>query len=143
MLHNLVKHWRLMSLVATVILTTQLIACDAALDCLDSDGPQFDNDTIEFATLNQVYTGRIRASINNEPQDDRFTYSFKFTGQLPPGVETTAQGRDFIITGTPTELGTFTFRLFVEIEDRVGVDESGLCFTSHSQDFQLTVQQEN
>jgi len=125
-----------------LLITTLMVGCDAAVDCLDSDGPKFESKTINDPTLNQEYTGTIRVSINNEPQDDRFGYEFKITGQLPTGLQSQSRGRDFFITGTATELGTFSFNVFVRVLDPAGAENSGLCYTTRSQDFQFTVQQQ-
>jgi len=135
---------RLLALIISLsLLVSSLVGCDSAFDCLDSDGPKFDSGSFSNPTLNQVYSDQIRVSINNEPRDDRFTYEFKLTGQLPNGLQGTSVGRDYFINGTATDLGTFSFNLFVRVIDPDGNSNSGLCYTSRSKDFQFTVQQQN
>jgi len=127
-----------------IILLSVLTACDALIDCLDADGPVFDKRTLTVAVLNQEYQESIRARINNEPLDDWFTYRFQLRGQLPKGLSTFQNGRTFLFEGTATELGDFTFELFVDVSsrgDRVtySTGTSGLCYTSRSQRYELTV----
>lgn len=114
--------------------------CDTVLDCIDNDGPRFPSTLLESPVLNQVYSETVRVSINNEPRDDSFIYNFNISGALPAGLTTGSSGRDFIFSGTPTELGTFEFTLFVEIDERFQNADSGLCFYSDSRRYQFTVQ---
>lgn len=125
---------------ATVlILTLFLGGCDGVLDCLDNDGPEFNKSTLLPAVLNQVYSEDIRASVNNEPQDQRFDYRFVLTGELPEGLSTFVSGQSYLFTGTPTESGIFQFKLYVEVDDGRNAQESGLCYVSHTRDFVLNV----
>lgn len=122
--------------------------CDAlldnALDCLDSDGPEFDKRTIETPVLNQVYQDVVSVRIENEPRDDRFSYDIRVQGSLPAGLiaeQVPSTGRQLFISGTPTELGMFSFTLFVAVENGVQgfSDTSGLCYTTRSRIFEVTV----
>lgn len=116
-----------------------LTGCDGVLDCLDNDGPVFDKVAIKSAVLNEVYAETIRASVNNEPQDQRFDYQFELTGQLPAGVSTREAGQQFLFTGTPTESGSFPLTLFVEVDDGLNAQESGLCYVSETENYVLVV----
>lgn len=137
-----IKKWLRQALVVCCasVLTGCDVLLDTAFDCIDSDGPEFNKSVLVQPVLNQVYTESIVVSINNEPRDDRFGYRFAVTGNLPAGLSTDAAGRNFFINGTATELGTFSFTLFVEVEDTVSPENSGLCFTVEERQFQLTVQ---
>ena len=90
--------------------------------------------------LNQVYSETITVAINNEPRDDNFIYDFGFTGELPAGVTGMANGRNYLLSGTPTEQGTFRFTIFVTVDDSLDPVESGLCFYNASRSFEFTVQ---
>jgi hypothetical protein len=112
---------------------------DLALDCIDRDGPEFDKTLLASPILNQVYSETITASIDNEPLDDRFDYEFAVTGRLPAGIETSEIGRQLIFSGTATETGDFPIQVSVEVSHRNGNLDSGLCFTTESQRYDLTV----
>lgn len=120
------------------------ILLDHALDCLDDDGPVFDRAILAAPVLNQTYEETILVKIENEPRDDRFIYNMDFSGDLPEGItgrQDGTDGRRWFLRGTPIETGTFNFRLFVSVDEPSGISEqnSGLCYTSRSGDFELTV----
>lgn len=122
---------------------TILSSCDAVIDCIDNDGPEFRDTSLLPATLNQVYLDTIRAAVNNDPFDDGFEYDFDIiSGRLPAGISTDQTGRTFTVSGTPTELGDFTFELNVFIDDGLNITDSGLCFRNKSREFTLTVNQD-
>lgn len=126
-----------------LILTLCLLCiggCDYVLDCLDSDGPVFERSSLPAMILNQAYSETVRVRIRNEPGDNRFDYRFSLSGQLPPGLVHFQSGRDFIIEGAPTELGQYSFLLRVEVDDGSNAQSSGLCYTTRSKTFELTVQ---
>jgi len=112
---------------------------DFAIDCIDRDGPEFDKTLLTSPVLNQVYAETITASIDNEPLDDRFDYEFAISGRLPAGLETDEIGRRLIFSGTATETGEFPIQVSVEVSHRNGNLDSGLCYTTETQAFQLTV----
>ena len=123
--------------------TLALHGCEAlldfAIDCIDRDGPEFNKTLLIAPVLNQVYSETITASIDNEPQDDRFDYEFAISGRLPMGIATEEIGRRLIFSGTATETGEFPIRVSVEVSHRNGNLDSGLCFTNESQSYVLTV----
>lgn len=148
--HRLKSFFRHFSL--TVFLSTMAVflsGCDvlfdSAIDCLDSDGPDFDTRTLAMPVLNQVYNEVLTARIENEPRDDNFDYRFELIGNLPVGITWRQQeflGRRIFFEGTPTELGSteFTFLVAVEERNQFNMENSGLCFTSRSRRFTLDVQ---
>ncbi len=122
-----------------------LVGCDTlfdtAVDCIDDDGPSFVQRQLAMPVLNQTYSEILTVRIDNEPFDDRFFYDFALEGALPEGIMASQRingGRDLVFEGTATELGTFPFTVFVAVGGG-GVDTSGLCFTSRSRNFELTV----
>lgn len=124
-----------------LLLGLLLSGCDAVVDCLDNDGPEFNKGQLSSAVLNQVYSETIRASVNNEPQDQRFDYRFVLSGALPAGVTVASVGQSYLFTGTPTESGSFPLSLYVEVDDGLNAQDSGLCFVSHTTDFVLQVEE--
>jgi len=126
-----------------VSVTFTLGGCDVITDCLDDDGPVFNRSTLPPATLNQVYTETIVASIENEPRDDNFDYSWSITdGALPVGITTMVSGRRYTLSGTPIELGVYDFQVNVTVDDGLDSESSGLCYRNRSKNFQLQVQQD-
>ncbi len=72
---------------------------------------------VPVGTVGGVYQAELRASIDNEPDDDGFDYSFSFIdGVLPPGTTMIPDGRSVFITGTPTLAGTFAFTIGVHVD---------------------------
>lgn len=120
-----------------------ILGCDAlvdfAIDCIDRDGPEFNKTLLISPVLNQVYDETIIASIDNEPQDDRFDYEFGISGSLPRGIAIEEVGRRLIFSGTATETGEFPIQVSVEVSHRNGNLDSGLCFTTETQSYLLTV----
>ncbi len=132
-------------IVAAVTLSGCDLLLDNALDCLDSDGPDFDTRELAMPVLNQVYNEVLTARIENEPRDDRFDYRFELIGELPEGITWRQEeffGRRAFFEGTPVELGTSEFTMLVAVEERdlFSQENSGLCFTSRSRRFILDVQ---
>lgn len=131
-----------------LLLTTLLLTgCDHAIDCIDDDGPVFNQKTLTPPILNQVYENQISVSIRNEPLDDQYRYDFSYTGTLPNGISTRSAGRIFQFEGTPTELGAFEIEVFVQVGgdnlfNEILADDSGLCFTTQRQKYILDVQEE-
>ncbi|MBX2839154.1 MAG: hypothetical protein KTR35_20025 [Gammaproteobacteria bacterium] len=128
--------------IVLVLLALALMGCDDVLDCIDDDQPELRPNSLPNPVLNQEYDQVIRASIRNEPYDDRFDYSFTFRGDLPSGIQTEADDRDFKIYGTATQMGDFEFTVTVMVDGNLGDynDTSGLCTTIDSEVYQWSVQ---
>lgn len=134
--------YKALSLVLVVFL---LGGCDHAIDCLDNDGPVFNQRALSSPVLNQVYEDRISVSIKNEPLDDQYDYEFSYTGRLPAGITARSSGRIYQFEGTPTELGRFEIDVLVKVSGSNSLsffteDESGLCYNSRRQTFVLDIQ---
>lgn len=145
------SHQTVASIGNCVLLVTALalsgcdVLFDSAIDCLDSDGPEFDRRQLAAPILNQVYSEVLTARIENEPRDDRFDYRFELIGELPAGITWRQEGfsgRRVFFEGTPIELVTSEFTMLVSVEERdqFTTDNSGLCFDSRSRRFILDVQ---
>ena len=131
-----------------------LSACDILLDqiidCLDNDSPEFSPNQFPAATLNQLYSYSITASINNNPFDSSYHYNISLSGSLPLGlsIKRDVNDRTITISGSPTATGTSNFTLHVTVEDpnedsyqttNVYDDGDTLCKTSHTQNYSITV----
>lgn len=140
-------------LIIAFVILAPLSGCDQIadnlIDCLDSDGPRFASRDLPMPVLNQEYFAEVVASVENEPNDDSFFYTFEIDGMLPEGIMARQRSngeRRLIFEGTAIEQGTFDFDVTVFIDDpgelSTGLFEpttSGLCNNALRRDFQLTV----
>ncbi len=141
---SLVRPTGLLKIITAAALAGIVSGCDAVIDCVDNDGPDFTTRTLPAATLNQEYQETISASVQNEPFDSRFEYDFTIvSGALPAGISTSQSGQLFILNGTPTELGTYTIELNVFVDDGESALDSGLCFRNRARTFNLVVEQDS
>lgn len=125
-----------------------LSACDPLggvsefLDCVDDDGPVLNPRELPIPILNQSYEAVITASIENEPRDDNFTYTFTIGAGLPAGLIVDVFNRDIRISGAPTQLGNFAARVEVLVEDLAGEEVSSrLCRNRTARNYVFMVQQ--
>jgi len=139
-----------MKYIILLVLNLSLSGCeileDIFSDCIDFDGPEFNKTSIPSAVLNEVYDVTIKASINNEPNDSYYEYTITVNGTLPSGVSIYRDNNDqtIQISGTPTESGAFHFTLKVSVSEPESYydpydDGSDLCYTTHEEDYVLTV----
>ena len=112
------------------------------LDCIDDDGPVLNPRTLPIPVLNQGYEAVITASIENEPRDDNFEYTFTLGAGLPAGLIVDTFAREVRISGAPTILGNFAARLEVTVSDPSGNNaESRLCRRKTARNYIFEVQQ--
>ncbi len=129
-----------------IFLTPVLSGCDPlwdlAIDCIDDDRPVLSPAVLPNPILNQVYEDRVHVGIRNEPYDDSFDYTFRVSGQFPPGIQRDTVGRDLRIYGTPTALGDYSFTVRVDVIDSASRPNStsGLCSTTDEQTYSWTIQ---
>jgi len=137
----------LLLLSSTLCISSCDLIFDEILDCIDDDQPEI-RGALPNPVLNQYYEEGVSVSIRNEPYDDRFKYTFEFTGNLPQGIQTETADRSFRLVGTPIETGDYQFSISVKVEDedaRAYLDDSeddtsGLCSTYDAENFQWTIQ---
>lgn len=124
-------------LCCTFILSACDELLDLAVDCLDGDKPQLRPAILANPVLNQLYDETILVSIRNEPFDDSFAYRFTLTGELPGGIETDIEGRNFRLLGTPIELGEYRFSVRVDVTgtDNPFNNTDGLCLTTDTSNY--------
>ena len=128
--------------------TLILSSCDpiagggVLLDCIDDDGPVLSPRTLPVPVLNHSYEAIITASIENEPNDDRFQYIFTLGAGLPAGLIVDTFAREVRISGAPTELGNYAARIEVRVtDDGSGGNSHRLCRTRTARNYVFDVQQ--
>lgn len=131
-------------MVAVVLL---LGGCDA-LDCIVDTHPQFSRDSLAVATLNQEYEDTLQVDINNSVDDDDYDYRVVLEGRLPPGLSLQTSSRRVSFTGTPTQLGNYSFTLNLYAAPgnpglgfNFGDQAPDLCEGETSQEFEISVVQ--
>ncbi len=109
--------------VIIAVLILLLAACDKfenhIYDCLNFDGPVFDDTNIPVAVLNEEYFSETTVSIVNDNYDDWYTYEFDFIGELPYGLEFVVDNdrRSIKIIGTPLQVGYYNFKINVKVSE--------------------------
>ncbi len=141
---------RLPKKIARLIALTVVVlpgGCDVA-NCIIDRYPQFSSDSLAVATVNQEYEASLEVDIHSSIEDSDYNYSVGLEGRLPPGLSLQTSGRDVFFTGTPTELGDFSFTLKLYAEPRdsgfgFNFDDqaSDLCDDESSQNFVISVVQ--
>ncbi|QEP41933.1 hypothetical protein D5085_01500 [Ectothiorhodospiraceae bacterium BW-2] len=125
---------------------------DDIIDCIDFDGPEFNPTELSSAELYQPYLQRIDVAIANEPYDNLFNYSLKFSGELPAGITLKWGDNQQSVTleGIPTRTGLFEFELAVKVSDpsydngivyqqTEGEVQDNLCYDSEKINYQFQV----
>ena len=111
--------------------------------CLDFDGPSFNTPGLPDGTVGQPYAAEVEAAITREPYDDRFIYRFRLIGSLPPGLRWSQSGstRRVQLSGTPTQAGSYSFRLEVTVEDPLETAQGPhtLCWYVTDKTYQIAV----
>ena len=140
-----------------LLMIAVLAGCDDYVgDCLDYDGPEFDQRSVPIAVLNQEYSTIIVVYLENEPFDDRYYYDIEFSGALPQGIQVIDDFNDRTVNiqGTPTQLGSFTFELYVRVFDPYThngyyydphdpfADGDNLCYSTNRETFTLSVMED-
>lgn len=114
------------------------------LDCIDDDGPVLTPRELPIPVLNHSYEAIITASIENEPYDDRYEYTFYLGAGLPAGLIVDTFGREVRISGAPTQLGNYAMRVEVTVKDASGDEgESRLCRRKTARNYVFKIQQGN
>lgn len=116
---------RVRGVVAASLLTATALAggagCGDVVNCLTNPksyrSAELKIVDVPVGVVGGVYQAELRGSIDNEPNDDGFSYDFSFIdGVLPPGTTMIPNGRSVFITGTPTLAGTFAFTIGVHVD---------------------------
>ena len=148
--HTSIAYRTLVNAAKGAILSSTLVlsACDPIsggsvfLDCIDDDGPVLNPRTLPTPVLNHSYEAVITASIENEPHDDRFEYSFNLGAGLPAGLIVDTFEREIRISGAPTVLGNFGMRVEVSVDDATGGGNTHrLCRRKTARNYLFDVQQ--
>ncbi|MGC4041637.1 MAG: hypothetical protein QM710_12845 [Flavobacterium sp.] len=93
-----------------------LSGCSELIDCVASARPNLHSKNLATGTVGGSYTDFLEADITNEPHDNDYDYFFSVHGNLPPGMTYYEQGRKVFFTGTPSQAGTFSFKVTLTVD---------------------------
>ena len=104
-----------------------LVGCAELIDCIAPAKPNLHSKNLFNGSIGLTYNEFIEADVANDPNDNDYDYFFSVDNQLPPGMTYVEQGRKVYFTGTPTQAGTFTFKVRLTINPK-NYYESRICF---------------
>jgi len=145
-----------MSFIALVTSSCSEIAEDVT-NCILGMDAEFETDSLPAAIVNQEYSAKIVAGINDTDEEAWYecAYEYEFTleeGSLPDGLKLVNYKPDTFesynknwrvakIEGTPTKPGEYKFKLDIELTP-VASDCDDLCDPSASKVYVITVKSE-
>ena len=109
-------------------------------ECINKIRPKLQDKTLQTGQVGVPYMETIDAYIKNA-DDDAFQYSFSLDGLLPSGLKYRAEGRTFIIYGTPNLAGSKEIKVRVELRTDLYGPGDGFCFAKDydNQKYTITV----
>lgn len=102
-----------------------LTSCDELTDCIASANPSLENKLLLDGFKGTAYADTISAEVKNDPNDNSYDYYFNVVGSMPSGLSYNVNHRRFNISGTPTQTGTFTFKLILRVDPPESYDDDG------------------
>lgn len=96
-------------------------------ECINKISPKLPRKTLQSGQVGVPYMETIDAYIKNA-DDDAFEYRFRLDGLLPSGLDYRAEGRTFIIYGTPNLAGKKEIKVRVELRADLYGPGDGFCF---------------
>ncbi len=95
-------------------------------DCIIKKHAELPDKELKRGHAEVYYYDELKASVNNEPDDDAYQYRFNVKGRLPDGIEVKEDGRFLVFEGVTLETGNFILQVSVsavayETDDDVSV----------------------
>lgn len=88
--------------------------CDSATRCAVSAYKMtIYTDRLPVAVKGEYYRAVITSGIDKNPNDDLYDYEYSYDGYLPAGLHIQENDRELVISGTPSESGTFSLDVSV------------------------------
>jgi hypothetical protein len=88
--------------------------CDSAARCaLNGYQMTIYTDRLPVAAKGEYYRAVITSGIDRNPNDDLYDYEYSYDGYLPDGLYITENDRELVISGIPSESGTFSLDVTV------------------------------
>ena len=107
-------------------------------ECINKISPKLPRKTLQTGQVGVPYMETIDAYIKNA-DDDAFEYSFSLEGLLPSGLNYRAEGRTFIIYGTPNLAGSKEIKVRVELRTELYGPGDGFCFAKDYDNQKYTI----
>lgn len=114
---------------------------DEIEECINKIVPKLPPKLLVQGQVGVSYFESIQAEVKNA-DDDAFDYEFSLdSGSLPKGVGYSWDGRLLKFSGTPTEAGTFKFKIKARIPLALYGPGDGICFGKDydKQDYEIVV----
>ncbi|WMI64275.1 hypothetical protein RBH94_09390 [Aestuariibaculum sp. YM273] len=86
------------------------------MECIGNVKASLPSHQFKTGLINQYYSDEIKASVDNEPNDDHYDYSFTVEGRIPDGVDVVFDDRTVVFEGFPVQSGRFKFKIFLDID---------------------------
>ena len=118
---------RRISLLLVAFSAFLFFGCAELVDCVAPAKPNLHSKTLFNGSVGLSYTEFVEADITNDPNDDDYDYFFSVDNNLPPGMTYFEQDRKVFFSGTPTQAGSFTFKIRLTVDPKYNYDNR-LCF---------------
>jgi len=89
--------------------------------------PNLHSKALTNGHIGNNYSNFIEADVTNDPNDDDYDYFFSIDENLPPGMTYHEQGQRVYFSGTPTQAGTFNFKVRLTVDTKYNYDNR-FCF---------------
>jgi hypothetical protein len=110
---NIIRKMYLLVIVASAFL---LFGCSELLDCVANARPNIKSKVLRIGTFGITYNDFVEADIINDSDDNSYYYSFSISGNFPPGMSYNQQGNKVFFNGSPTQSGSFTFKVSLTVD---------------------------
>jgi len=114
-----------------ILLSSCELLSEEINECIFKIAPKLPDKTLSQGRLGTPYNESISAYIKNA-DDGSYDYRFSIEGNLPPGIQYQSDGRLLELTGTPTQVGSFSFKVKVTLPNVISGVGDGFCFAKDS-----------
>lgn len=106
-----------------------ILACENLdfTDCIIKRHAELPDRQLKRGHVGEYYYDELKASVNNDPDDDDYDYSFNVKGRLPEGIGVIQEGRIFIFEGVTLQSGSFVLQVSVSAVPIDTDDDVSVC----------------
>lgn len=133
---NILRKIYVLAFASTALLVS---GCSELVDCVASARPNLHSKNLATGRLNLSYEDYLEADVTNDPHDDEYDYFFSVQGNLPPGMTYREQRRRIYFTGTPSQKGTYAFRVRLTVDRPNWNNDNRICFGDDTTTKEFTI----